>query len=75
MDREDKALKMAEYDYLMGMIPEDEYRCIVDQLNVSKKQKHCPHKHTERTGGSHFGGGDYWDNISEVCLDCNMRLS
>ena len=34
----------------------------------------CPHEHITRTGGVHFSAGEVWDDIEEVCDDCDLNL-
>lgn len=38
------------------------------------KQVTCQHEHTTQHGGMHFSGGDVWDDIQEVCIDCGANL-
>ena len=37
-------------------------------------QAQCPHEHSSFHGGFHFSGGDFWDDIQEVCTDCGANL-
>jgi hypothetical protein len=38
------------------------------------EQSKCPHEHVSQTGGFHFGGGEVWDDIQDVCDDCGQTL-
>ena len=38
------------------------------------KAEQCKHEHTSFQGGMHFGAGDVWDDIHEVCNDCGANL-
>ena len=37
-------------------------------------QAQCQHQHTSFSGGMHFSAGQVWDDIREVCDDCNANL-
>src|SRR5665811_1337922 len=41
---------------------------------IVRLQAACPHLHTSFIGGWHVGGGDYWENITEICIDCGANL-
>lgn len=41
---------------------------------IVRLQANCPHLDTTFVGGQHFSGGDYWDDITEICLDCGADL-
>ena len=38
------------------------------------KAAQCKHEHTSYGGGMHFSAGDVWDDIMEVCDDCDAKL-
>ena len=44
-----------------------------DFLNMLREAE-CKHEHTSYRGGTHFSGGDVWDDIEEVCDDCGANL-
>jgi hypothetical protein len=41
---------------------------------IVRLQATCPHLHTSFIGGQHFSGGDYWEDIAEICSDCGSDL-
>lgn len=38
------------------------------------REAQCKHEHTSYRDGMHFSGGDMWDDIQEVCDDCEANL-
>jgi len=34
----------------------------------------CPHQKSYFTGGHHYNGQQYWDDITEWCSDCGVNL-
>ena len=38
------------------------------------EQSACSHEHVSQVGGFHFSGGEVWDDIEEVCEDCDKVL-
>ena len=71
MTPEEKALSRSYEDWLEGHISYGEYTEIKAMYQQNRR---CKHKRTDRSGGHHFGGGEYSDNIHEVCLDCGQKL-
>lgn len=48
----------------------------VDLVDFAKllQQAICTHEHTTFHGSMHFTAGDVWDDIQEVCDDCEAKL-
>ena len=44
------------------------------EFAVMLNQNACTHRHTAYKGGMHFGAGDVWDDIQEICVECGAPL-
>ena len=46
----------------------------LQEFAVLLEQAKCSHEHIVMQGGMHFNAGDVWDDMTEVCSDCDANL-
>ena len=46
----------------------------LEDLVALLQQAQCQHTRTFFQGSFHYNGGDVWDDIQEVCIDCGADL-